>query len=120
MKGKIYDELSNGNFISTQGILLKNSHLQKFLFDINLPRLQDYDFILRIIPNAKVSFTKEVLVDIYIQKDSISHSLPKLERAVKLFASCILLPLNPLAIPSSVIVGLPTTVNLERSKVECA
>ena len=84
MKGKIYDELSNGNFISTQAILLKNSNLQKFLFDINLPRLQDYDFILRIIPNAKVSFTKEVLVDIYIQKDSISYSLPKLERAVKI------------------------------------
>ena len=58
--------------------------MEKFFFDINLPRLQDYDFLLRIIPKVKVSFTNEVLVDINIQKDSISNSLIKLQKAIKI------------------------------------
>ena len=49
----IFDELvSNGNFISTQSILIKKSYIKKYLFDPRLPRLQDYDLVLRIIPNT--------------------------------------------------------------------
>ena len=37
---QLYDELlDKGNFISTQSILVKKSYIQKYLFDINLPRL---------------------------------------------------------------------------------
>ena len=57
--------------------------MENIFFDINLPRLQDYDLLLRIIPKVKVSFTNEVLVDINIQKDSISNSLIKLQKAIK-------------------------------------
>ena len=83
-KGNIFEELTKGNFISTQSILTKRTIIKKFLFDTNIPRLQDYDFLLRIIPKVKVSFTKEILGEINIQKDSISSSLIKLQEAIKI------------------------------------
>ena len=52
------------------------------MFDIKLPRLQDYDLILRLISKVNISFTNEVLVDIFTQKDSIGASLLKLENAI--------------------------------------
>ena len=80
-----FDELiSNGNFISTQAILIKKSFMKKFLFDQNMPRLQDYDVILRMIPNVKISYTKEVLVDLHIQNNSLTLSSDKLKKAIHL------------------------------------
>lgn len=79
----IYDELlNNGNFISTQSILVKKKYVEKFLFDVNMPRLQDYDLILRMLPKCKVSYTNEVLVYLYLQNNSITLSKMKLEDAV--------------------------------------
>ena len=76
--------ISKGNFISTQTILVKKSYLQKYLFDCSLPRLQDYDLVLRLIPNLKVSFTNESLVDLYRQNDSISLYKWKIEKSISL------------------------------------
>ena len=83
--GNIYDELLNkGNFISTQSILVKKHYIQKYLFNINLPRLQDYDLILRMIRNLKVSYTNEILVDLFVQNNSISSSKKKLKKAIQI------------------------------------
>lgn len=83
LNNQIYDELLNkGNFITTQSILIKKSYIKKYLFDINLPRLQDYDLVLRIIPNVKLSYTNEILLDIYHQNDSISNSPLKIKKAI--------------------------------------
>ena len=82
LNGKILDELYKGNFISTQSIIISKKILKKNLFDIQIPRLQDYDLILRIIPKVKISFTNEALVDLFIQNDSIGSSLLKLENAI--------------------------------------
>ena len=49
-----------------------------------MPRLQDYDLILRIIPKVKLSYTNEILVDLFVQKDSIGSSLLKLENAISI------------------------------------
>ena len=76
--------LSKGNFISTQSILVKKSYLQKYLFDNSLPRLQDYDLALRLIPNLKVSFTNESLADLYRHNDSISLYNWKIEKSISL------------------------------------
>ena len=85
-KVNLYDLLlSEGNFISTQSILVKKNFIDKYLFDINFPRWQDYDLILRIIPNVKVSFTNEVLVDLYKQNNSISIDPSKLKDSIILF-----------------------------------
>ena len=74
--------VSKGNFISTQSILVKKKYLLKNLFDISLPRLQDYDLVLRLIPNLKISFTNETLVELYRQNDSISLFKSKLDNSI--------------------------------------
>ena len=81
--GNYFDELINhGNFISTQSIVVKTSFMKKYRFDTNMPRMQDYDIILRMIPKVKISYTKEVLVDLHIQKNSIQLSSDKLKQAI--------------------------------------
>ena len=67
-EGNIFNELiSRGNFISTQSILVKRKFIEKYYFDQDIPRLQDYDIILRMIPKAKISYTSQILVDLNIQ-----------------------------------------------------
>ena len=83
--GNIFDELiSRGNFISTQAILIKKNFISKYLFDPLIPRLQDFDLILRMIPKVKISYTKKVLVELHVQKDSLTRSELKLKKAVKI------------------------------------
>lgn len=83
--GNIYNALlSNGNFISTQTILIKKLYIEKFLFDEEMPRLQDYELLIRMLPSIKVSFTNKILVISTLQNDSISNSIPKYINAIRL------------------------------------
>ena len=83
LEGNIFNELiSRGNFISTQAILVKKKFIEKYLFDPKMPRLQDYDVILRMIPKVKISYTNEVLVDLHLQNDSLTRSPIKLKQAI--------------------------------------
>ena len=83
--GNIYNELlTNGNFISTQAILVKKKYIKNYLFDENMPRLQDYELLIRMLPSIKVSFTNEILVNSYLLNNSISYSKPNLIIALKL------------------------------------
>jgi glycosyltransferase involved in cell wall biosynthesis len=84
LKNAIVNELCNGNFISTQSILVKKSYIKKNLFDPQFPRFQDYDLALRIMPKLKVSYTREVLVDLYRHNDSISHSDKSYQKGMEL------------------------------------
>ena len=85
LKGKIFDELvSKGNFISTQAMLVQKNFMRKFFFDTNMPRLQDYEVILRMIPKVKISYTPNVLVDLHMQKDSVTQSKVKLKKAISI------------------------------------
>ena len=80
--GNIYNYLlTNGNFISTQAILVKKCCIEKYLFDVNMPRLQDYELLIRMLPEVKVSYTNETLVSSYIQSDSIYNSRFKMIKA---------------------------------------
>jgi glycosyltransferase involved in cell wall biosynthesis len=85
LKYGLFDVLSYGNCVSTQAILVKTNIIRQFMFDNELPRLQDYDLLLRMIPKIKVSYTKHTLVYLYAQKDSIGYSRSKLEIAKKIF-----------------------------------
>ena len=80
-KNDIINELLYGNFISTQSILVKKNIIEKYLFDFHLPRLLDYDLVLRMASKIKFSYTKGVLVDIIRHYDSIGSSLSKLLEA---------------------------------------
>lgn len=84
MENKTIEALCNGNFISTSSILIKRSIIQKYLFIKNIPRLQDYDLILRMIPDLKYSYTQKPLITLYIRNDSISHSDEKLKQSIKI------------------------------------
>ncbi len=81
-KHGILSALCKANFISTQSFLVKKSVIEKYLFDESLPRLQDYDLMLRMIPHIKVSFSDMFLADLYRQSDSISRSNVKLSKAI--------------------------------------
>ena len=54
MRKQILEELCNGNFISTQSIMIKSSLIKNNLFDINFPRLQDYDLVLILYFNLSL------------------------------------------------------------------
>ena len=84
IRNNISNELCNGNFISTQSILVKRNAIKKYLFDITFPRLQDYDLVLRMVPNMKVSYTSKILVDLYREKDSIGNSPKKYNESLNL------------------------------------
>lgn len=77
----ILELLCKGNFISTQAILARKEIFDDIIFDESLPRFQDYDLVLRIAFKYKISFTDEVLVDLYRQDDSISNNTEKLKKA---------------------------------------
>ena len=79
---KITSKLCFGNLISTQSILIKTDIIKRCLFDAELPRLQDFDLALRISQKCKVSYTKEVLVDLYRYGDNISLNIDKLKKAI--------------------------------------
>ena len=84
LNNRTINELCNGNFISTQSMLVKKSYIKKFLFDPEFPRLQDYDLLLRMLPNIKISYTREVLIELYRQNDCISCSRKKYKKAIEL------------------------------------
>lgn len=78
---KILNELCYGNLISTQAILVKRKVLNAVMFDESLPRFQDYDLVLRIARDYKISYTRTALCEVYRQDDSISSSNEKLKVA---------------------------------------
>lgn len=78
--GDLYHELLRGNFVSTGMIFGKKNCFQNG-FDENLPRLQDWDFILNISKKYKVGHLHVPLGKYYIQKDSISMNQTKLKIA---------------------------------------
>ena len=49
-----------------------------------MPRLQDYELLIRMLPDVKVSYTNETLAYSYIQSDSIYNSRDKIIRSCHL------------------------------------
>lgn len=80
----ILDELIYGNFICTQSILIRKCIIEKFFFDPDLARLIDYDLVLRLASKIKFSYTREILVDLFRNNDSIGKSSSKLEKSKKI------------------------------------
>lgn len=84
LEENIADTLAKGNAISTQTILMRRECFQKTgMFDEEMPRLQDYEFVLRVIAEYKVKFVNSVLVKRYVSKNSISKNILALSKAVE-------------------------------------
>ena len=67
-----YEDLLLYNCSSTQLILGKAECFKQYPFDPFMPRLQDWDEMLRLSQHFRICFQKEILVDAFMQKDSIT------------------------------------------------
>ena len=65
------------NYIGTPALMVRNEVLKNNTFDERLSRLQDYDLILRLLSNYKVSHTDIVLLRQDVQENSITKDNTK-------------------------------------------
>ena len=71
------------NLISTQTILGRAESLKKIQFDLDMPRMQDWDYVIRLARDFRVYYLPEPLVDVYVQSDSISRKPELAVRAMR-------------------------------------
>lgn len=76
-----FDGLLKSNLCSTQCLLGRAEVFREVRFDPQMPRLQDWDLLLRLTEKYRLHFHPEPLVDVYVQSDSISCQPEKLHRA---------------------------------------
>lgn len=69
-----YKDFLNQSLASTQAIFGRAECFKRIMFDVEMPRFQDWELMLRIVQKYKVFFQKEALVDVWIQSDSITNS----------------------------------------------
>lgn len=67
-----HEDMCNRAYISTQTILAWKKVFEEHLFDPKVRKSQDYDWGIRASRNYKFYYLDDVLVDQYIQKDSLS------------------------------------------------
>lgn len=65
--------LTKQNVIDTSTIMIRSDFLKEIgAFDVEMPRLQDYELAMRIVKEGNVQYIDKVLVENYFMKDSIS------------------------------------------------
>lgn len=67
-------ELLYESIVSTQTIVGKSSAVRGVMFDESMPRMQDYDFIIRASSEYNIYCVAKYLVNVYEQNDSITAS----------------------------------------------
>lgn len=78
-------ELTRHNVISTQTLVVRRDIVERLGgFDNEMPRLQDYEFVIRLVQQIPVGYVSEVLVNVYRTKCSISNDSLGMLRAVAL------------------------------------
>ena len=84
-EGSIYEELLKGSFITTQSILVRKECFKKVgIFDENLPRLQDWELVIRLSKYYEFKCIDEPLLISYYTTDSISANHKALIEALEL------------------------------------
>lgn len=82
-----FEEFSTNPLMSTQTIIAKSEVLKKNNFLNGLPRLQDWELSLRLSSlGYKCFFVKDILVNQYIQSNSISNNGVAAEQAVDIIS----------------------------------
>jgi glycosyltransferase involved in cell wall biosynthesis len=77
------EEIVMDSLASTQTILGKASAIKDIMFDAEMPRMQDYEFIMRAIKKYNVFFLNEPLVNVYMQENSITGVGAQYEKKLK-------------------------------------
>lgn len=87
-EGDIHKELLKGNFIALSSIVVRKECFKKVgLFDERLPRLQDWEFVIRISKYYSFKFIEEPLLTALFTPDSLSASEGARIIALKLILS---------------------------------
>lgn len=82
--GMLHTSLLYGNFISTQTLVVSSEHLYAINgFDENLPRLQDWELVLRLSKLCKFVFIDKPLVNVYFHPGCITSKPEKRIIAMK-------------------------------------
>ncbi len=77
--------LANHNVISTQTLIVRKDIFEIIgYFDEEMPRLQDYEFIIRLVQKEKIGYIARPLVFVYHTKVSISTNKEALLEAIAL------------------------------------
>ncbi|MCK4733665.1 MAG: hypothetical protein KAT65_14520, partial [Methanophagales archaeon] len=81
----IHKELLKGNFVTTQSIVTRKECFEKSgMFDESLPRLQDWELVIRLSKYYDFKCVDEPLLISYYQPYSISANRKALVRALEL------------------------------------
>lgn len=67
-------DLIMGSKVSTQTILAKREVFENEKFSPDMPRLQDYELVVRLCQKYKFYLVDDVLVDLYLQDDSLTRT----------------------------------------------
>jgi len=87
-EGDVHKELLKGNFITTQSIVTRKECLEKVgMFDENLPRLQDWELVIRLSKYYDFKCIDEPLLTSPYTPDSISANKDVLIKASELIIS---------------------------------
>ena len=70
-----YNKLVRQSLVGTPTILAKTAVMKDIMFDATLKRLQDYDWAISAGRKYTFCLIDEILVDAYLQKDSLTVSL---------------------------------------------
>lgn len=70
--------------ISTQTLFMKRIVADSIKFDVDMPRFQDLEWLLRAVKNYSLYGMKDVLVDYYFSEDSIGTSKKKMLDGISL------------------------------------
>ena len=81
---EMFHHLLSENCVSMVTVLCRSECARDTKFDESLPRSQDWDWALRIFRKYHVRFLNEVLVDSYEQQDSLTSSVNKYIKALRI------------------------------------
>lgn len=83
MQNRILELLATENCVDTSTLVVKKQCFDQVgLFHLELPRLQEYEWILRAAQKNKITFLDETLVFAFVRSDSISSDVEKYCKAV--------------------------------------
>lgn len=68
-----YQQLLGGSLVSTQTIFGRADCMKQVRFDESFPRMQDWEYAIRLAAACKLVYFPDVLAELYVQQDSISR-----------------------------------------------
>lgn len=82
--GNIFTKLLRDNCVSTQTLIVKSDILKRIGgFDVYLPRLQDWELVLRLSREVEFIFIDQPLVRVYYTHDSVTATQTKFFTAME-------------------------------------